>query len=152
MRKHLLLLAGTAVAGFVLAHSARSGATTAVAGTAAAGPAPVESSAARDEFTAAIRRVSQRAAEPEDSESLRRYVIYDYLLAARLDRDLQLKPGEDLDTRIDNFLRERGNQPVTRNLRTDWLSSLASRQRWDWFLPRSADVSTPALICARLAG
>jgi len=152
MRKHLLLLAGTAVAGFVLAHSARSDATKAGAVMTAEAPAQADSAAAREEFTAAMRRVSQRAAEPEDSEALRRYVIYDYLLAARLDRDLQLNPGEDLDARIDTFLRERGNQPVTRSLRNDWLSNLAVRQRWDWFLPRSTEVSTPALICARLAG
>jgi soluble lytic murein transglycosylase len=41
---------------------------------------------------------------------------------------------------------------VIRALRHDWLSSLADRQRWGWFLARSADATDPQLVCDRIAG
>jgi len=106
----------------------------------------------RAEFTAAMQRVRQRTAEQADSPALQAYVIYDYLIAARFRRDLELKPGEELDTAIDAFLQAHTGQPVARNLRTDWLTSLANRRRWDWFLPRAVDASSPSLICDRLQG
>ena len=104
------------------------------------------------EFTAAMQRVRQRLPEQPDSPALQGYVIYDYLVAARFRRDLDLKPGDDLDAAIDTFLQAHTGQPVARNLRTDWLTSLANRRRWDWFLPRSGDVTSPSLICDRLQG
>src|SRR5262249_20266491 len=107
---------------------------------------------AQPEFQAAMQRVRSHAPEVPDSPQLQAYVIYDYLVAARLRRDLELQPSEDLDTRIDAFLQAHSGQPVARNLRNDWLSSLANRHRWDWFLPRAVDVSGPSLICDRLAG
>ena len=90
--------------------------------------------------------------EPPDSASLKAYPIYDYLLAARLRRDLGLTPSEELDATIDAFLRAREGAPVGRSLKHQWLASLAQRRRWDWFLPRAADVTDPALVCDRLAG
>jgi soluble lytic murein transglycosylase len=108
--------------------------------------------AVRAEFIAAMQRVHQRAPEQPDSPALQASVIYDYLVAARFRRDLELKPGEDLDTAIDAFLQSHAGQPVARNLRTDWLTSLAKRQRWDWFLPRAGDVTSASLICDRLQG
>jgi soluble lytic murein transglycosylase len=106
----------------------------------------------RAEFTAAMQRVRQRLPEQPDSPALQAYVIYDYLIAARFRRDVDLKPGDDLDTAIDPFLQAHTGQPVARNLRTDWLTSLANRRRWDWFLPRAGDVTSPSLICDRLQG
>ena len=88
--------------------------------------------------------------EPPDSQALRSFVIYDYLTAARLRRDLVLQPGDELDAAIDTFLLAHARQPVARALRHDWLANLAERRRWDLFLPRSTDVSDPALICDRL--
>jgi soluble lytic murein transglycosylase len=104
------------------------------------------------EFTAAMQRVRQRLPEQPDSPALQGYVIYDYLVAARFRRDLDLKPGDDLDAAIDTFLQAHTGQPVARNLRIDWLTSLANRRRWDWFLPRAGDVNSPSLICDRLQG
>jgi soluble lytic murein transglycosylase len=106
----------------------------------------------RAEFMAQMQRIRQHAPEPPDSPALQAYLIHDYLIAARFRRDLELKPSEDLDTAIDTFLRGHVGQPVARNLRNDWLTSLANRHRWDWYLPRAGDVSTPPLICDRLAG
>jgi soluble lytic murein transglycosylase len=92
------------------------------------------------------------APEPPDSRVLQAYPIYDYLVAARLRRDLTFTPNEDLDPVIDAFVRAHEGQPVVRTLRRQWLASLAERRRWDWFLPRSADVTDPVLICDRLQG
>ena len=106
----------------------------------------------RDDFIAAMRRVRLGLPDLPDSQLLRSYAIYDYLRAARLQRDLAAQPSAELDTLIDAFLQERGTEPVTRALRHDWLTSLAARQRWDWFLPRARDATDPQLACARLLG
>ncbi|HWG29190.1 MAG TPA: transglycosylase SLT domain-containing protein [Steroidobacteraceae bacterium] len=110
------------------------------------------SSPVRDEFVAAMQRVRQHVADQPDSPALQHYVIYDYLLAARLRRDLVSSSSDDLDTRVDAFLHAHAGQPVSRALRNEWLASLATRQRWDWFLPRAVDLNTSQLICDRLAG
>jgi len=99
-----------------------------------------------------MQRVRSRLPDAADSPALQAYVIHDYLTAARLRRDLELRPGEDLDNTIDAFLKAHGGQPVTRNLRSDWLASLAQRRRWDLFMPWATDVSSPNLICDRLQG
>ena len=114
-------------------------------------PAPSSTAA---EFMAAMQRARAplAAPEPPDSALLKAYPIYDYLIAARLRRDLTFAPNEDLDTAIDAFLRVREGEPVARPLRRQWLASLAERRRWDVFLPRSADLTDPVLICDRLQG
>jgi soluble lytic murein transglycosylase len=107
---------------------------------------------ARQAFVAAMQRVRLNQADLPDSAALEGYAIHDYLVAARLRRDLTKRPGEALDSDIDTFLQAHAGEPVTHGLRHDWLTSLAERRRWGWFLPRSADVSDPALICDQLAG
>jgi soluble lytic murein transglycosylase len=106
----------------------------------------------RAEFMAAMQRIRQGTPETPDSPELQAFVIHDYLVAARFRRDLELKPSEELDAAVDAFLQAHAGQPVTRSLRLDWLTSLANRHRWDWFLPRATDVSTASLICDRLQG
>ena len=101
---------------------------------------------------AAMQRVRLNLPEPPDSTALQHYSIYEYLLAARLRRDLSSAPNDELDTAVDGFLRAHAGQPVARALHREWLASLAQRRRWDWFLPRSADVTDPQLICDRLSG
>src|SRR5450631_973920 len=108
--------------------------------------------AVRQEFIAAMQRVRLRSAEPPDSPALEAYVIHDYLVAARLRRDLDMNPSDAVDGSIDAFLRAHPGQPAARALRHDWLASLADRKRWDWFLPRSADVTDAQLVCDRLTG
>ncbi len=107
---------------------------------------------AAEEFVAAMRRIRANLPEPPDSSTLKDYPIYDYLLAARLRRDLTESPNDEIDNTVDGFLRAHTGQPVAHDLRHQWLASLAERRRWDWFLPRSASVTDPPLICDRLAG
>lgn len=107
---------------------------------------------AASEFMAAMQRVRLNMPEPPDSPALEKYAIYDYLAAARLRRDLSYSAGDELDATVDAFLRAHAGQPVERSLKHQWLLSLAQRRRWDWFLPRAADVSDPVLVCDQLAG
>ncbi|MDP9012321.1 MAG: lytic transglycosylase domain-containing protein [Pseudomonadota bacterium] len=108
--------------------------------------------AARREFMEAMQRIRQRLPEVPDSPALETYVLHDYLVAARLRRDLAVAPGDETDMAADAFVRAHAGQPVAHALRREWLASLAERKRWDWFLPRSADVTEPQLACDRLAG
>src|ERR1039457_7051533 len=136
--------------------------------TAAAPIASLDQAAVRAEFIAAMQRIRLHVPEPPDSPALEAYVIHDYLLAARLRRDLELTPSEEVDAAIDTFVQAHAKQPVARGLRHDWLASLAGRRRggwvlpgagglaerrrWDWLLPRATDVVDPVLICDRLEG
>src|SRR5258708_29063177 len=123
------------------------------ASAAAGPPAPAaDPNSARQEFVAAMQRIRLNLTETPDSRALEAYAIHDYLVAARLRRDLIKKPDDGLDAAIDQFMQTHAGQPVTRALRHDWLANLAQRRRWDWFLPRSADVADPPLICDRLEG
>jgi soluble lytic murein transglycosylase len=117
----------------------------------AAGSSP-QPAAGPEEFMAAMQRVRMNLPEPPDSSALKQYPIYDYLLAARLRRDLTFAPDEDVDAAVDGFLRMHAGEPVAHSLRHQWMISLAERGRWDWFLPRSADATDPQLICDRLEG
>jgi soluble lytic murein transglycosylase len=114
--------------------------------------AAVDPQSTRQAFVAAMQRIRLHLPDTPDSPALEAYVIHDYLVAARLRRDLAQKPDEELDKGIDAFLQAHANQPVARGLRHEWLASLAQRGRWDWFLPRSADVTDPLLVCDRLQG
>jgi soluble lytic murein transglycosylase len=113
---------------------------------------PGDADPVRGEFMAAMQRIRQHLPEPPDSPALAAYVIHDYLLAARLRRDVALLPSEALDDSVDAFVNAHAGQPVVHALRHDWLVSLAGRGRWDWFLPRSADASDAQLLCERFAG
>jgi soluble lytic murein transglycosylase len=113
---------------------------------------PADGQSGRQEFVAAMQRVRQGQPDTADSPALKSYAIYDYLVAARLRRDLTPRTGESLDVTIDAFLRAHAGHPVAHGLRREWLANLAQRQRWDWFLPRSLDVVDPSLLCDRLTG
>ncbi|HEX4023695.1 MAG TPA: transglycosylase SLT domain-containing protein [Steroidobacteraceae bacterium] len=115
-------------------------------------PALAQQAAVRQAFIDALQRIRLRLPEPPDSAALQAYPLHAYLVAARLQRDLQRQPSSQLDSRIDAFLRTHAGQPVTHDLQHAWLTSLADRQRWDWFLPRALHVSDPQLVCERLAG
>jgi soluble lytic murein transglycosylase len=119
---------------------------------AVAPPAAAGSDATRQEFVAAMHRIRLNLPETPDSAALETYSIHDYLVAARFRRDLARTSDDALDSPIDVFLQAHTGQAVTRGLRHDWLASLAQRRRWGWFLPRTLDVTDPALVCDRLEG
>ena len=120
----------------------------------------------REAFVAALATVDATPVAPAggDSEALQRYPLYPYLQAARLDRRLALTPpvpsapGIDpklpLDDEIAAFLAQEGVRPVTRTLRSTWLSHLAARQAWSMYVEhyRPDRDTQAALRCHWLAG
>lgn len=113
--------------------------------------APLHAQDAAEQFRAAWARTQAGEVQSAqaDSDRLRSYVIYDYLVAARLRRALP-QADEALDARIDAFVAAHAGQPVVRGLQRDWLLSLAARQRWAPFLARYEDGGDAELICDRL--
>lgn len=93
----------------------------------------------RKSFQEAYARTTTNTLEPgaADSDSLKRYPLYPYLQAARIQQALSLSNGDSLQTvdkRAEDFLAVYGQQPVSRNLRRTWLDSLAHRAHWSQFL------------------
>jgi soluble lytic murein transglycosylase len=109
--------------------------------------------APRAEFQIAITRVAEASPSvaPADSATLRRYVLYPYLQAARLGQSLGTAGAvvpATLDDQIGAFVRARDGEPVTQDLRRAWLASLAARARWQLFLTFFRDESDSlALRC-----
>jgi soluble lytic murein transglycosylase len=107
--------------------------------------APAEPEAVRQAFMDALATVQAAPMRPSsDAErDLRGYVLYPYLEAARLRRQLELAtpaagqlidPLLPVDDDVVAFLREHGSAPVTDRLRTAWLDSLAARRAWSAYL------------------
>ena len=94
----------------------------------------------RKAFQEAYARATTNVSDSgeSDSESLKSYPLYPYLLAARIQQ--ALGSGTDteslapIDKRAGEFITVYGQQPVTRNLRRAWLDSLARRSMWSQFL------------------
>lgn len=135
--------------GILLAAGAVRGAAENSSGAAPSVPA-AKNDAVRQEFIAAWQHPG--ASGDSDSAALRSFILYDYLVAARLRYAIQTGSGVRVDSAVEAFLSARGNDPVTRPLRHDWLIDLAQRHRWDVFLPRVSETSDPVLQCDRLAG
>lgn len=119
--------------------------TTHVACTAQAQTTPTAPEAVRQAFMDAMAAVQTLPTAPAagDAEALRGYVLYPYLQAARLQRQLQLVApaapvlGDGslpLDQDIATFLAAQARAPVARQLRSAWLASLADRKLWPRFL------------------
>ena len=98
------------------------------ASTAWAGP----SDALRARFQAAI--ANPGSAAQDDPAELKDYLLYPYLQAARLRRDLRQMPGAVTDARIARFLSRHGEEPVAAELRVAWLLNLAAREQWQTYL------------------
>ena len=119
----------------------------------------------REAFMASMATVDVTPFAPAggDSEALQRYPLFPYLQAARLNRQLALTrpiaapPGTEsklpLDDEIAAFMAQQGDRPVTRTLRSAWLSHLAARQAWPTFLGQyRADRDTQSTLrCHSLA-
>jgi soluble lytic murein transglycosylase len=88
-----------------------------------------DSSGVRQEFMSAYSTARSGApAVKPDSRALTEYVLFPYLEAARLRRDLSANGA------IEAFIETHGATPVGRALRRDWLLALAERRDWTRFL------------------
>ncbi|MGH8241210.1 MAG: hypothetical protein ACREXP_29915, partial [Steroidobacteraceae bacterium] len=110
---------------------------------------------ARATFRQAYEQVDDSAAKRHpDSEALRAYPLYPYLQAARIRRAL-VDAGQELgsvDQRAQTFVTYYENEPVGRNLRRVWLTSLAERGQWQTFLDQYRDTLTDdAIECQSFA-
>jgi soluble lytic murein transglycosylase len=107
--------------------------------------------AQRAEFQQAYARLADASVTVADTASLRSYVLYPYLQAARFGQALGISGSEVptiLDDQIAAFLRTREGEPVAQDLRRSWLLSLAARARWQTFLAFHRDaIDGPALRC-----
>lgn len=110
-----------------------------------------ENVSVRTEFKTAMVRVDAGDTGGRDSKELSGYVLYPYLLAARLQRELNTAPGSDTDARIRKFLLDYASWPIARDLRKAWLQSLMQRQDWMGFINAySPDVADDSLRCQQL--
>jgi soluble lytic murein transglycosylase len=106
---------------------------------------------AREAFRRAYEDVDAPAPKRHpDSEALRSYPLYPYLQAARIRRALADAGDEigSVDQRAQTFITLHDGEPVGRNLRRVWLTSLAERGRWEQFLEQYRDkLADDALEC-----
>nr|WP_298722747.1 lytic transglycosylase domain-containing protein [uncultured Steroidobacter sp.] len=86
---------------------------------------------------------TQPGDEKKDSEALRHYPLYPYLQAARIKRELSQATNElgPADQSAETFISYYEREPVGRDLRGAWLSSLAARRQWQPFLQHYNDRS-----------
>lgn len=105
----------------------------------------------REAFRQAYEEVDAPAAKPHsDGEALRNYPLYPYLQAARIRRALADAGNElgSVDQRAQTFIAYYENEPVGRNLRRVWLTSLAERTQWAQFIEQYRDeLADDALEC-----
>ena len=87
----------------------------------------------RRQFLAAIAAADSAApgAAAADSEVLRAYPLYPYLVSARLQKQLD---DPDAAPAIRAFIDTYGSQPAGLSLRRQWLMALAISKRWDDYL------------------
>lgn len=92
----------------------------------------------RQEFIKARAEASMgiNTIEDGDSRALRRYVLYPYLTAARIERRLvdATEAGDEADALARRFLAQHESEPVAFDFRRRWLTSLARRADWEQFL------------------
>jgi soluble lytic murein transglycosylase len=103
----------------------------------------------REQFRAAAERAERRQPAGDDGTALRGYLLYPDLQGLRLKAALgSTQPPADVD--VMQYLRDRAELPVARELQRDWLLDLARREQWAVFLAQlPADTREPALLCHR---
>lgn len=94
----------------------------------------------KDAYSEAI---AQPTDEKKDGEALRGYPLYPYLQAARIKRALTEATNElgPADQSAETFITYYEREPIGRDVRGAWLTSLALRQQWQPFLKHYKDES-----------
>ncbi len=98
----------------------------------------------RDVFKDAYAEASTQPSDgKKDSEALRSYPLYPYLQAARIKRALSVATNDlgPADQSAETFISYYEREPVGRDVRGAWLTSLAARQQWQPFLKYYKDDS-----------
>lgn len=110
------------------------------------------SAESRAAFVEALAAVPRGLPAEDDAPALRRYVLYPYLQAERLQWQLSKAPDvEATDAAIGSFLGQHGDAPWTRALRAAWLRDLAQREQWPQFAAYyQASRADTALRCQQL--
>lgn len=99
---------------------------------------------AREAFQEAYEQAStQSTDEKKDSEAIRNYPLYPYLQAARIKRALGEATDQlgAADQSAATFISYYEREPVGRDLRGAWLTSLALRKQWQAFMQHYNDAS-----------
>jgi soluble lytic murein transglycosylase len=105
----------------------------------------------RAEFTVALARAEAGETGVADTKTLSGYVLYPYVLAARLQQEIKSAPNDTTNARVQKFLTDYATWPIARELRKSWLQSLAQRQDWPAFKAAySGDVADDDLRCQSL--
>lgn len=113
------------------------------------------SAEARAAFVDAMAAVPRGLPTEDDGPALRRYALYPYLQAERLQWQLSKGPEAEAtdatDAAIGSFLGQHGDAPWTRTLRAAWLKDLAQREQWPQFAAYyQASRADTALRCHQL--
>jgi len=92
--------------------------------------------------------------DANDDATLKHYVLYPYLQAARLRSALQASADwVQTDRRAAAFMATYGQFPVARGVRRAWLESLARRSQWELFLGAYQELSaSTAVRCQSFIG
>jgi len=119
-------------------------------------PGSVPLDEVRAEFRATLDAVANGTGPPvsSDSAALRRYALYPYLEAARIERELlQANAGSSVaDDLAREFIAAHEPAPVARALRRNWMESLARRDQWDAFITAyRPNLSDARMQCQYLA-
>lgn len=110
-----------------------------------------DGAALRAEFKAAITRADAGEISRIDSKALSGYVLYPYLVAARLQREVRTVLSSDADARVQKFLATYASWPIARDLRKAWLQSFIQRQDWTGFVNAyNPDIADDSLRCQQL--
>ena len=105
----------------------------------------------RNEFMAAYSALQHESTPNPDSKALKEYVLYPYLQAARLQKELQRAPTDkQLKQRISTFITSQGLVPAIRELRHAWLLTLATESDWKTFLANYRDDGDAELRCQNI--
>ncbi|MES2489767.1 MAG: transglycosylase SLT domain-containing protein [Pseudomonadota bacterium] len=110
-----------------------------------------DTAATRAEFAATLTRIEAGEADSADSKALSDYLLYPYIAAARLQRDLKKATTDETNARAQNFVTTYSAWPIARDIRRAWLQSLAQREAWPAFIAAySPDVADDSLRCQQL--